>query len=278
MSSSLASHRAVGDSPGTAAVAAAVTAVVTGGARGIGAAIARSVVADGGSVLVADIDEEAGARLVSELGERARFAVMDVTDEAQVAAGFRVCREAFGTPTQVFANAGVVGVTGRIEEHDLADWRRTQDLLVTSVFLTVKHGVAAMRPAGRGAIVATASVASVRGGLGPHCYTAAKHAVKGLVESVAVELAPYGLRINAVAPGGTVSSLSAGLMGDADDLETPYRRLAEKSSSGVPTTSEDIAAAARFLAGPRARRINGTTLVIDGGDDVLSKAGANYYS
>jgi NAD(P)-dependent dehydrogenase (short-subunit alcohol dehydrogenase family) len=135
-----------------------------------------------------------------------------------------------------------------------------------------------MRPHGAGAIVCTASVASLRGGLGPHAYTAAKAGVRGLVESVAVEVAPYGLRVNAVAPGGTVTSLAAGLMsGDPDDLETPHRRLAAASSSGVPTTADDVAAAACFLASTAAGRVNGACLVIDGGDDVLSTKGRSYY-
>jgi NAD(P)-dependent dehydrogenase (short-subunit alcohol dehydrogenase family) len=197
-----------------------------------------------------------------------------VTDEGQVAATVDAAA-ALGPVDAVFANAGVVGVTGRIEDTALVDFRRTTDLLLTSVFLTVKHAVRVMRPHGRGAIVCTASVASLRGGLGPHAYTAAKHAVKGLVESVAVEVAPYGLRINAVAPGGTVSSLSAGLMGDVDDLATPYRRLAAASSSGVPTTAADVADAALFLAA--AARVNGACLVVDGGDDVLASRGRAYY-
>jgi len=249
-------------------------ALVTGGARGIGAALVERIAAGGGQVVVADVDERAGRALVERLRGGARFVRCDVTDERQVA-GAVDAAAALGPLDAVFANAGVVGVTGRIEDTGLADFRRTTDLLLTSVFLTVKHAVRAMRPQGHGSIVCTASVASVRGGLGPHVYTAAKHAVKGLVESVAVEIAPAGLRINAVAPGGTVSSLSAGLMGDADDLATPYRRLAEASSSGVPTTADDVAAAALFLAA--AARVNGACLVVDGGDDVLAAKGRSYY-
>ncbi|WP_110207543.1 SDR family oxidoreductase [Nocardioides daejeonensis] len=251
------------------------SALVTGGARGIGAAIAEGVIAGGGRVVVADVDDEAGLALVGRLGAAARFIHCDVTSESQVAAAVDLAAEAAPVDA-VFANAGAVGTIGRIEEHALEDYRRTMDLLLTSVFLTVKHAVRVMRPHGAGAIVCTGSVASLRGGLGPHVYTAAKHAVKGLVESVAVDIVRDGLTINAIAPGGAVTSLAAGLMGDRDDLETPYRRLAEASASGVPTTAADVADAALFLAG--ASRINGACLVVDGGDSVLGNAGrASYY-
>lgn len=258
------------------------TTLVTGGARGIGAAIARRVVAGGARVWVADVDADAGHALVRALDPEgrgtARFVPVDVSDEDQVAAAVRAADADGAGLTAVFANAGAVGVTGRIADTALSDWQRTLDLLLTGTFLAVKHAVGAMRPRGAGAIVCTGSVASVRGGLGPHAYTAAKHAVKGLVESVASEINRDGLTINAVAPGGTVSSLSAGLMGDPDDLETPYRRLALSSSSGVPTTAEDVAAAACFLASPAATRITGTCVVIDGGDDVLAQKGRSYYT
>jgi NAD(P)-dependent dehydrogenase (short-subunit alcohol dehydrogenase family) len=263
-------------------------AVITGAARGIGAAIAAAVVAAGGSAVLSDLEDDRGAELAERLdrgaggsegtGGRASYSRCDVTSEDDVAALLAYTNRVFGPPTAVFANAGGVGVTGRLEDTELADFRRTTDLLLTSVFLTLKHGIRAMRPLGRGALVVTASVASLRGGLGPHVYTASKHAVKGLVESVAVEVAADGLTVNAVAPGGTVSSLAAGLFGDRDDLETARRRLAAASSSGVPTVAADIAAAALFLASPAARRINGACLVIDGGDDVLAAKGRGYYS
>jgi NAD(P)-dependent dehydrogenase (short-subunit alcohol dehydrogenase family) len=252
-------------------------ALVTGGARGIGAAIAARHVAAGGRVLVTDIDDEAGERVVAQLGDHARYLRADVTSEAEVRAAVDHAERELGPLEMVFANAGVVGVTGRIETTSLEDWRRTQDLLLTSVFLTVRESVRVMRPRGRGAVVCTASVASVRGGLGPHAYTAAKSAVRGLVESVAVEVARYGLRINAVAPGGVVSSLSAGLMGDKDGLGVAHERLARASASGVPTTSEDVADAALFLAGPSSARINGACLVVDGADYVPSDKGLSYY-
>lgn len=254
-------------------------AVVTGAARGIGEAIARAYVAAGGSVLLTDIEDDRGEALAADLGPRARYRHADVTREDDIQAAIAAAQEEFGPLDAVFANAGAVGVIGRIEETSLEEWRATIDLLLTGVFLTVKHAVAAMRPHRRGAIVCTGSVAGVRGGLGPHAYTAAKSGVRGLVESVAVEIAPYGLRINAVAPGGTVTSLPARMrFGDPDALDAVYARLAAASSSGVPTTAADVAAAALFLAGPSASRINGACLVIDGGDDVLSTKGRSYYS
>ena len=254
-------------------------ALVTGGARGIGAAIAARHVASGGAVLVTDVDDEAGRRLAESLGERAHYLHCDVTSEHDVRASVAYAEQRLGPLDAVYANAGAAGVTGRLESTSLEDWRRTTDLLLTSVFLTVREAVAVMRPRGRGAIVCTASVAGIRGGLGPHVYTAAKHGVVGLVESVAVEVARYGVRINAVAPGGAVSSLTAGLVGgDADDLQAAYERLAATSSNGVPTTAQDVAEAAVFLGGPAASRINGTTLVVDGADYVPSQRGLTYYT
>lgn len=251
--------------------------LVTGGARGIGAAIAGRHAAAGDSVLIADVDD-AGRRLADRLGEKALYVRCDVTSEGDVRTAVGHAEERFGPLDVVYANAGAVGVTGMLESTSLEDWRSTTDLLLTSVFLTVREAITVMRPRGRGAIVCTASVAALRGGLGPHVYTAAKHGVLGLVESVAVEVARYGLRINAVAPGGVVSSLSAGLIaGDIDDLAVAYDRLAAASASGVPTTSEDVADAAVFLGGPGSSRINGTCLVVDGADYVPSRQGLSYY-
>lgn len=256
-------------------------ALVTGGARGIGAAIARRVIAGGGAVVVADLDADAGGALVEELsagGGEATYASCDVTVEEAVAETLARAEATYGPLTSVFANAGGVGVTGPLETTTLEAWRSTTDLLLTSVFLTLKHGVRAMRPHGRGALVVTGSVASVQGGLGPHVYTAAKHGVLGLVRSLAVEVSPHGLRVNMVAPGGTVSSLSAGLLGGGrDDVDAAHRRLAAASSAGVPTTSDDVAAAAWWLAGPDAGRINGAHLVVDGGDDVLAARARGAY-
>lgn len=254
-------------------------AVVSGGARGIGLAIAERIVAESGSVLIGDVDVERGRAVAARLGPTCAFAEWDVTDEADTVRVFDEAAERFGPVDRVFANAGFVGVTGIIQDTSLADWRHTIDVLLTGAFLTVKAAVAHMRPLGRGSIVVTASVASQRGGLGPHAYTAAKSGVKGLVESVAVEISSYGLRINAVAPGGVASSLSATLVsGDPDDIDSAEQHLARQSSAGIATTADDVADAAFFLASGRARRINGAMLIIDGADAVLGSSGRAFYT
>ena len=121
----------------------------------------------------------------------------------------------------------MLGVVGSIVDTDREDWDRTVAVLLTSVFLGIKHGARVMRPQGAGAIVNTASTAGVRGGLGPHAYAAAKHAVVGLTISAAVELMPTGIRVNAIAPGATVSGITAGVVaGDPTALEQVEERLA----------------------------------------------------
>lgn len=252
-------------------------AVITGGARGIGAAIATQIVQAGGRVALGDLDSDAALTLVRRLGSSATFRRTDATNENDVSSLLEHAEREHGPVTAVFANAGATGAIGPLESTTRDDAQATMDLLFGSVFLAFSHGIAMMRPRGKGALVATSSVAGLRGGLGPHLYTAAKHAVTGLVESLAVEVAPYGLTVNAVAPGPTVSSLSAALMGSgADDLGQAYDQLATRSSSGVPTTSEDVARAAVFLSG--SPRINGVSLVVDGGDVLPGSSGRRYYS
>lgn len=252
-------------------------AIVTGAARGIGAAIASQIVTHGGLIYAVDIDKAALKKLQNTLGKRVRTVPINVTDESQVASVFQSVHHDTGRVDAVFANAGATGIRGPLEDTSVDDFRSGIDLLLTSVFLTFKHGVRIMRPQGRGSLVATSSVASIHGGLGPHIYTAAKHGVKGLVESTAVEISPYGLTANAIAPGGTVSSLSAGLLGDRDNTAAAYEQLKKSASSGKPTTSDDVANAAIFLA-LKAPSINGATLVIDGGDYVLPSSGRSHYT
>ena len=176
----------------------------------------------------------------------------------------------------LFNNAGILGVVGSLLDTAREDWDRTMAVLLTSVFLGIKHGARVMRAQGSGAIVNTASTAGVRGGLGPHAYTAAKHAVVGLTESAAVELMPAGVRVNAIAPGATVSGMTASVVaGDPTALGQVEERLAKRF--GRAARPEDVAAAAVFLASDEAWYVNGACLVIDAASEVPGAKARRYF-
>jgi NAD(P)-dependent dehydrogenase (short-subunit alcohol dehydrogenase family) len=252
--------------------------VVTGGARGLGEGMVRRFVAEGARCVIADIDVEAGERLAAELGDPVVFVRTDVTSEDDVVAAIETCVSRFGALDVMVNNAGVVGVTGSIASTPLAEWERTIAILQTSVFLGTKHAFEVMRQQRSGSIINTSSTAGVQGGLGAHAYTTAKHAVIGLTKSVAVEAAPYRVRVNALCPGATLSSLTAGVVtGDPDDLEGAYARLSSKYVGGRAPKPADMANAALFMASDESEFMNGAVLVIDAGKETLSDRAAKFY-
>jgi NAD(P)-dependent dehydrogenase (short-subunit alcohol dehydrogenase family) len=240
-------------------------AVVTGGASGIGAAIVERFIGEGAQVVVADLHApEQGPG--GPHGPSARFCRTDVTDEAQVAAAIDLAVSAFGRLDIMVNNAGIVGAVGSIAETSEASFDETVDVLFKAVFLGTKHAARVMIPQGSGVIISTASTAGVIGGLGPHLYTASKHAVVGLTKSVANELGPRGIRVNSVAPGSTVTPMIANLRSDEPEAEEQIaERLAERSLLGQAALPIDIANGVVYLASDEARYVNGHCLVIDGG-------------
>ena len=235
--------------------------VVTGGASGIGEATVRSIVAEGGRVIIADLQDDPGHALAQELGSVARFHHTDVTREADIAAAIAAAQEHFGPLTGMVNNAGIVGAIGSIMETSAAAFDQTMAILSRAVFLGIKHAATAMKPHGKGAIVSLASTAGVVGGQGPHVYTMAKHGVVGLTKSAACELAKLGIRVNAVAPGGTVTPMTNAL-GD-NNPETTAQFIAASSPLGIACMPEDIARGILFLLSEESRYVTGHTLVID---------------
>lgn len=238
--------------------------VVTGAAGGIGEATARGVVREGGRVVIADLQVEAGQAVADSLGDAARFVRTDVLQEDDIAAAVDTAVREFGALDGMVNNAGIVGAIGSILETSAEAYDHTMGILSRAVFLGIKHAGRAMKPRGSGSIVSIASTAGVAGGLGPHVYTMAKHGVVGLTKSAGSELAAYGIRVNAVAPGSTVTPMTSAL--EDGNVEAITKRIADASPLGIAGRPDDIANAILFCLSDEARYMNGHTLVIDAGE------------
>lgn len=246
-------------------------AVVTGGASGIGAATARRLAADGARVVVADIQGEAAEVVAKDIGDRARSITADVSQEAEVAAAVDLAVSELGRLDIMFANAGVFGAYGPIHTADMAAVDRSLAINLRGVFLCMKHAARIMRPQRSGAIIATTSPAAVTGGVGNHSYSAAKAGIIGLMRSVAAELRPHRVRVNAVMPGAVVSAMTADLvLNDAGAIGKVAEALTKDAVDHRPGLPEDLAAAVSYLASSDGEFVIGHTLVVDGGYTAIS--------
>lgn len=247
-------------------------AIVTGGAQGLGAAIARRFAQEGASVMVADRDEAGASELAASLGGRGLARRVDVTRESDVAAVVADTVTELGGVDIMVNNAGVLGPVGSIIDVEESQWDETLNVHLRGTFLGIKHAARSMISAGRGGVILnTASTAGVRGGLGPHVYTAAKHGVIGLTESVATELVRYNIRVNAVAPGSHLTPLVAqALTGRPDGMEEAKSIMEKRSPQGRAAYPEDVAGAYVYLASDEAWFANGATLILDGTREVLA--------
>jgi len=245
-------------------------AVITGGASGIGEGTVRRFVQEGARCVIADIQIDRAQALADELGEATTAMAVDVADESQVEAVVAGAVDHFGRLDVMFNNAGILGSVGSILDIDDAGWQRSIDVLLSSVFYGIKHAGRVMAEQGSGSIINTASTAGVRAGLGPHVYTAAKHGVVGLSQSVATELGRKGVRVNVICPGGTVSGLTARLTtGDHTNLELANERMGVGNPLGRPGQPVDIANAVLYLASDEASWTNGAVMVVDAAGETI---------
>ncbi|WP_408591362.1 SDR family NAD(P)-dependent oxidoreductase [Novosphingobium sp.] len=235
-------------------------AIVTGGARGMGAATSRLFVAEGAKVAIADMLDAEGAALAAELGENARFWKHDVTDEAAWATLVAEVEAAFGGVDVLVNNAGIIIFKGLLDTtHD--DFKRVLDVNLVGEFLGIKAVAPGMIARGKGAIV---NISSVDGMKGANClvaYASSKWGVRGLTKVAAMELGHKGVRVNSVHPGGVDTIMSNHGSVSRAELNTTYSHVPLQRIGGP----EEVAAASLFLASDDASYIHGTEVVVDGG-------------
>ncbi len=235
-------------------------AIITGGSRGQGAEEARRFVAEGARVVVADILEDEGREVVSSLGDEARWARLDVTDEQDWTEALSLCETDFGFPSVLVNNAGIVDY-GRIVDTTLEQWNRVLAINLTGTFLGMKAIAPAMERGGGGSIVNISSTAGLTGIAGVAAYGASKWAVRGLSKNGALELGAVGIRVNSVHPGG-VDTPMTNPDGAPEDMFDGY---ADRLPLGRIGRSSDIADMVLFLASDESSYCTGGEFAVDGG-------------
>lgn len=246
--------------------------VVTAGAAGIGRAIVEALVAAGARVHTCDVD----AKALDACGNALKIGttLADVSDEAQVDRLFADAKAALGGLDVLVNNAGIAGPTGGVEEIDPADWRRCIDIDLTGQFLCARRAVPLLKAAGGGAIVNMSSAAGRHGYAYRTPYAAAKWGVVGFTQSLAKELGPSGISVNAILPGIVKGPrIENVIRARAEQVGVSFaemeKQYLEKVSLRRMVTAEDVAHMVLFLASPLGRNVSGQSLGVCGNVETL---------
>ncbi|TMQ73181.1 MAG: SDR family oxidoreductase [Candidatus Eisenbacteria bacterium] len=249
-------------------------ALITGGGRGIGRAIALRFAAEGAAVAVCGTGRDAletTAHDITAAGGRALALIADVADEAAVARAIAATVARFGRLDILVNNAGIAGPTAAAVDARREEWARTLDVNLTGAFLCAKHAIPHLIASGNGRILNITSVAGKIGYALRSAYAASKWGMIGLTRSLAIEVGPQGVTVNAIAPGSTRGERIAAVVRDRaaalgrrpEDVEREF--FIEANALKRMVEPEEIAATAAFLASDEARNITGETLGVSAG-------------
>ena len=235
-------------------------AIITGGARGMGAATSRVFAGEGAKVIIADLLETEGEALAAEIGDRARYFKLDVTSEASWAALVDFAKGEFGRIDVLVNNAGVLLFKGLLEM-EKAEFEAVHQVNLIGPFLGIKNVAPVMIAQGKGAIVNISSVDGMKGSNSVGAYGSSKWGLRGLTKVAAMELGHRGIRVNSVHPGG-VNTVMANASGRSlDEVNRDYQHQPIQRI-GQP---EEVARVSAFLASDEASYVIGAEITVDGG-------------
>jgi sorbitol-6-phosphate 2-dehydrogenase len=256
-------------------------AIVTGGAQGLGHAICQRLASEGCHIVIADMNEEGAKRTAEVIGGRSCGTKVDITQESQVKALFDKAVEIFGRVDIVVANAAIL-IAESITEADAEKWRAVMNVNLFGNFLTMKHACRVMKPQKSGSIIQINSKSGKKGSAANSAYAATKFGGVGLVQSVALEMAPHGIRCNAICPGNLLDSplwtdpdkglfvqyLRAGKVPGARTIDDVRQHYINQVPMKKGCSYDDIANAVIFLASDASSYITGIALSVSGGQEM----------
>lgn len=235
-------------------------ALVTGGARGLGASTVRLMVGEGARVVFGDVLDDEGHALADELGEHAAFVHMDVTEQSDWNGAIERA-QAFGPLNVLVNNAAVVHMAAITDTTD-EDYLRVFKINQFGTFVGIRSVIPAMKAAGSGSIINVSSIDGLHSSAGLSAYSSTKWAVRGLTKNAAIELGQYGIRVNSVHPGGMYTAMGGSEFASEEDLNASTYKRFPIPRVGQP---EEVAQVILFLATDEASYSTGSEFVADGG-------------